>query len=91
MDKAGHNALSQIDKLLAHRAPEDFPAATRWIAAYRDELAAIWRRSGSETDRRRLAKVNAVLSVVVGAHFPLGEIPWPLVEKARTLLSNVVS
>jgi len=84
-------ALRLIDKLLAER-PErvghDFSEATRCVVAYRDELIAVWRRSGAEADRQRLARVNAVLSVVVGGHYPLGEIPWTSIEQARTQLAT---
>jgi len=85
-------ALQLVDKLLAERPDKvghDFSEATRRISAYRDDLIAVWRRGGNETDRRRLARVNAVLSVVVGGHYPLGEIPWSRIEKARSQLAEV--
>lgn len=92
MDRASEASLRLLDKLLAERPDRvghDFSEATRWIAAYRDELIAEWRRTGSETDRQRLTKVNAVLSVVVGGHYPLEEIPWPHIERARAQLASV--
>jgi hypothetical protein len=85
----GAAALASLDQLLAERPDRvgaDFSAATRHLAAYRDALAAEWRRTASQTDRARLASVNAVISVVVGGHYPLGDIPWPHIEKARSLL-----
>ncbi len=93
MDRAADNALRMLDKLLAERPDRighDFSEATRWLAAYRDELATIWRRSGGEPDRRRLTQINSVLSVVIGGHYPLAGIPWPHIEKARSVLANVV-
>ncbi len=92
MDRSAEASLRLLDKLLAER-PErvghDFSEATRWICAYRDELIAIWRRTASEADRQRLAKVNAVLSVVLGGHYPLAEIPWDAIERARAQLASV--
>ena len=92
MDRSASAALRMLDKLLAER-PErvgpDFTEATRWIAAYRDELVTNWRRSANEADQQRLAKVNAVLSVVVGGHYPLAEIPWDSIERARHQLALV--
>ena len=84
-------ALRLIDKLLAER-PErvghDFSEATRCLTACRDELIEAWRHSGGDTDRQRLTRVNAVLSVVVGGHFPLGQVPWKSIEQARAQLAN---
>ncbi len=93
MDRTADAALGMLDKLLAER-PErvghDFSAAVRWIAAYRDELTAEWRRTESAADRLRLGKVNAVLSVVVGGHYPLGKVPWQSIEQARAQFVSVV-
>ncbi len=89
---AAQDALRAIDKLLQER-PErevhDFSEAVRRIVVYRDEWIAAWRRSGSETDRLALAKVNSVLSVVVGGHYPVGPVPWAAIEAARKMLGGV--
>lgn len=93
-DRASDASMRLLDKLLAERPDrvgDDFSEATRWIAAYRDELVAEWRRTGSETDRQRLATVNAVLSVVIGGHYPLTAIPWPEIAKARAQLAAVAN
>lgn len=87
--QAGHTALQMIDKLLAERPVKvghDFSEATRCLAAFRDDLIRHCRRNSSNEDRERLAKVNMVLAVIVGAHFPLAGIPWSQIEQARTLL-----
>ncbi len=94
MDNAATAALRMLDKLLSERPQRvghDFSEATRWIAAYRDELASEWRRTRAETDRLRLAKVNGVLSVVLGGHYPLAQIPWDQMEKARAQFASVAS
>ena len=85
-------ALQAIDKLLAERPEKvgpEFSEATRRIVALRDGQIERWRRSNAEPDRQRLALINAVLSVVVGGHFPLGGIPWPQIEKARDVLASL--
>lgn len=91
-DNAQH-ALHLIDKLLEERPTrvgDDFSAATRCITAFRDELISQWRRTSDAADRQRLEQVNAVLSVVLGGHYPVGKIPWPEIEKARALFAGVV-
>ena len=91
--QTGEHALAVIDKLLAERPEKvghDFSEATRCLSAYRDELIGAWRESGAEHDRLRLARTNAVLSVVMGGHFPLGPVPWPHLETAREQLAEVL-
>lgn len=90
---AGRAALRAIDKLLAERPRKighDFSEATRCLTAYRDQLIAIWRDSGNQTDFDRLAAVNSVLSVVIGGHFPLGDVPWGHIERARRQLADIL-
>lgn len=92
MDRAAEASLAHLDKVLAERpdrVDRDFSAATRWIAAYRDELTREWRRTGSAKDRQRLGMLNSVLSVVIGGHYPLGDVPWDLIEQARAQLASV--
>ncbi len=82
-----------MGKLLEERPNKvghDFSETARCVSAYRNELTGTWRASGAERDRVRLGDVNAVLSVVVGGHFPLGGIPWEHIEKARGRLERVV-
>lgn len=89
----GHTALAQIDKLLSERPRKvghDFSEATRCLAEFRDILIAQCRQADSKPDWERLEKVNAVLAVIIGGHFPLGEIPWGHIEKARALLAQAV-
>ncbi len=84
--------LQRIDKLLAERPDKighEFSEATRCMTAYRDALVVAWRESRSEADRVRMVHANSVLSVVVGAHYPLGGVPWPHLEKARDLLADL--
>ena len=90
---AGQAALRAIDKLLAERPRKvghDFSEAARCLTAYRDQVIAAWRDSGDQADFDRLGMVNAVLSVVIGGHFPLGDVPWGHIEKARRQLADVL-
>ncbi len=93
-DQPGPRALALIDKLLTerpHKVGHDFSKTTRCLSAYRDELIGRLRASGAAHDRAHLDAVNAVLSVVVGGHFPLGGIPWPHIEKACERLRAVLA
>ena len=81
---AGRAALAGLDRVLAGRPEADgrlLSAVAHELSAFRDQLAA----SG---ERHRLGHVNAVISVVLAAHFPLGAVPWDEVEKARTWLAE---
>ena len=90
---AGRSALAAVDAVLADKPDKvghDFSAAEHAVAGYRDALTAVWRDTQAEPDRQRMAQANAVLSVVVGGHFPLGGVPWPHVRKARDCLAVLV-
>ncbi len=89
-----HGALAAIDRLLADRPNKvghDFSAATRHLCAWRDSLAQRWRHTAAENDRRALERVNAALSVILGGQFPLGQVPWPEIERARQDLGELAT
>jgi formate dehydrogenase major subunit len=89
----GERALALIDKLLAERPEKvghDFSETTRCLSAFRDELIGQFRKTGTDYDRERLEGANAVLSVIVSGHFPLGDIPWGHIEEARKRLEGLV-
>ena len=89
----GREALQAIDKLLSDRPKKighDFSDATRRMSAFRDLLIGRVRKTQADADRRDLARANAVLSVIVGSEFPLGEVPWPHIEQAREELAALV-
>jgi hypothetical protein len=93
-EKAGRDAIAAIDQVLADRPDKvghDFSAATRHLAAWRDVLAQRWRHSAAQHDRRALERVNAGLSVILGGQFPLGQVPWPEIEKARQDLNELAN
>ena len=93
VDEQGLAALRALDKVLAdkpNKVGHDFSEATRCVAAWRDALIAHWRESRTPTDRRNLERANAALSVVVGGQFPLGDEPWPHLERTRRDIAEMV-
>ncbi len=95
MDPDAHlsRALRAIDQALSERPARDgalFSTAAQHLSAARDQMAEKQRAQGaSEASRRALEHVNAVISVVLACHFPLGSIPWEELEKSRAWLSRI--
>ena len=90
-DAAGVEALQKIDAVLAARPQKDdyvISDAARALSAYRETLIPL---ADTATGRDRLETLNAVLSVVLGAHYPLGETPWAELEKARGWLAELLA
>lgn len=91
--EAARTALAELDKALAAKPRVDghtLSAATHHLSLLRDSIAVRQREVGQTPDsRRRLEHVNAVVSVVLGVHFPLGSIPWDELEKARGWLATL--
>ncbi|MBV8095725.1 MAG: hypothetical protein JOY71_04915 [Acetobacteraceae bacterium] len=84
---SGQDALGAVDQALSkkpHADTHDFSAAVRELARFREEVIQ------SEGTGERLSQLNAVISVVIGGHYPLGPVPWPHLEKARELLAKIV-
>ena len=82
-------AVELLDKLLAERPEKpgsEFSEATRCLTEYRDELIGQYR--AGTLPRARLDVINAVLSIVVSAHFPLGPVPWEKLQMARRQLAS---
>ncbi|MEA1833102.1 hypothetical protein U8607_13530 [Methylobacterium durans] len=90
-DRPGRKALAALDRVLAHRPKKDdhaFSQATLCLTAFRDELIEGHRRQACT--RERLTHLNGVLSVVLAGHFPLGDVPWSELDKARGWLSDLL-
>jgi len=88
---AGQKALAALERALAHkprRVGEAFTETTEHLCRMRDLLIAERRALGG--DDRRLERLNAVISSALAGHFPLGDTPWPEVEKARDELRALV-
>jgi hypothetical protein len=92
---AGHRALSHLDALLLKAPRADstlFSYCTQCLAVLRDELIAAHRAGTPSAEARtRLAHVNAIISVVMAGHFPLGPVPWDELRKARSWLADVLA
>lgn len=91
-EAAGREGLRKIDEALSKRPQKDGHAlteATGLLCIYREALIEA-SRSGDPQDRERLSHINAILSVVVGVHFPLGDAPWQELEKARGWLCDLL-
>ena len=99
----GRRALEALDRVLGEKPDggttkrgrehlgEDFSETTRLLCGWRDILIQAQRREGpTPASRGHLQDINSVLSTVLGGHFPLGDIPWPQVEKARDVLAGLL-
>lgn len=99
----GRRALEVLDRVLGEKPDDgttrrgrekfgnDFSETTRLLCGWRDILIQAQRREGpTPASRARLQALNGVLSAVLGGHFPLGDIPWPQVEKARDVLAGLL-
>lgn len=94
-ESPGREALAELDQVLAskpHAEGHTFSAATHHLCLLRDRMAREQRERGADADsRRRLEHVNAVISIVLAGHFPLGGVPWPELQKARGWLAALVA
>ncbi|HEV7440112.1 MAG TPA: hypothetical protein VGN94_10890 [Methylobacterium sp.] len=90
-DRPGHTALAALDRVLARRPEKDdhgFSQATMCLSAFRNTLISGHRRQACT--RERLVHLNGVISVVLAGHFPLGDVPWGELDKAREWLNALV-
>ena len=92
-NESAHKALAELDKVLATKPHVDghtLSVAAHELSLLRNAMADRQRDVGATADsRRRLEHVNAVISVVLAGHFPLGGVPWPELEKARGWLAGL--
>ncbi len=89
----GRDALARIDEVLAAKPAKDghgLDAALERLCAFRDALRAEPRRGAPEADAHAFDTLNAVISVVMGARFPLGEVPWQDLAAARGWLADLL-
>lgn len=91
--EAGGEALRHVDRALADRPKRDgatLKAALQALARFRDAVIARHRGEGGARWRPALERINAVISVVMAIQFPIGEIRWAELEKARDWLDEVL-
>ncbi len=83
-------ALEQLDRAMVDKPRTDgnaFSLAAQYLSAMRDDMAMQQRADGpTPASRKRLEHVNAIISVVLAGHFPLGGIPWDELDRARAWL-----
>lgn len=88
----GRKALDALDRALQHKPKRDgeaFSATTEHLCRMRDLIIAE-RRTGAGDDDS-LERLNAVISSTLAGHFPLGNTPWPEVERAREELRALLA
>ncbi|MBV9521902.1 MAG: hypothetical protein JO010_03870 [Alphaproteobacteria bacterium] len=90
----GEAALGALDRCLAQGADklgERIAEAVRRLVVLRDGLIAR-RRSGESTtfERDRLDRTNAIISLVVGAEFPIQGLHRERVQGARDALAAML-
>ena len=90
---AGLDALIHVAQALADRRKRDgatLKAAIQSLAEFRDHVAERHRGDGGTRWRPTLERVNAVISVVMAAAFPIGEVQWGELEKAQDWLDAIL-
>ena len=91
--QAGRDALAHIDRALSDRPKRDgvtLKSAVQDLAKLRDHVVEGHRGEGGTRWRPTLERVNAVISVVMAAEFPIGDVQWGELEKARSWLGEVL-
>jgi hypothetical protein len=90
----GRIALQAIDDVLAKKPRKDdarLSAATKCLCVFRDHVIDAHRVQGWTPDRReQLSRLNSVLSVALGCQFPLTDVPWQELERARGWLADLL-
>ena len=90
--QSARDALEALDEAIGDapkRNGHAFSRAATCLSAYRDELIAQHGLEG-QANRQHLSRVNAVLSLVLAGHFPLGDVPWDEIKKGRDGLSELI-
>jgi len=90
--KEGQAALQALDQALAAKPKKDghaFAQTTEHLCTMRDILIGEHRERAR--DDNALERLNAIISTSLAGHFPLGNIPWPEIEHARSTLEKLVA
>ena len=90
----GRKALQHVARILEQRPKKDdheLSYLTRCLGDFRAELIDKQNGEGAtHADRTRLSHLNAILSVAMAMHFPIGNPPWEEFEKMRAWLTTLV-
>lgn len=90
----GRKSLQHVRRVLEQKPIKDdyeLSQLTQCLAPFREEL--IERSKGqppSHEARVCLMHLNAIVSVVMAMHFPIGQPPWEEFEKAKRWLETLV-
>lgn len=90
---AGREALAHLDQALTKQPEKDgdaLSAALRGLGTLRDGVVTSHRRRPTELSRTLLDHLNAVISSVLAAQYPLGEVPWEELNRARGWLRGLL-
>ena len=91
----GRRSLQHLARILEQKPTKDdheLSALTRCLAPFREELIAMNRREApSQEARECLMHLNAIVSVVMAMHFPIGQPPWEELAKAQAWLETLVA
>ena len=93
--EGARQAKRMLDKIVAEKPDKnghDFSQAVRCLAAFRDAFLAGHRANGTTPETHaQLARLNAVISAVVGGQYPVGPIPWKHIEAAHDSYQKLLS
>ena len=81
-----------LDKLLSEKPEKvgyDFSEAMKHLTAFREGVVRR-AREGDESVRSRLRRLNGVINAVYAGHFPLGPVPWEVVQSARDAFATLL-
>lgn len=86
---AARSALDVLDGLVRDRPRDPFPLLSqtvRYLSTVRDGLIRQSRDPRTVVEAQRLAGLNAVVSVAVGAQFPVAGVKWDRIQATRDAL-----
>ena len=90
----GRKALVHTKRVLEQRPDKDdqeLTLATQCLGQFRKELIEAHRQERATTkDGDCLSRLNAIISVVMAMHFPIGNPPWDEFEKTQAWLTDIV-
>lgn len=91
----GRKSLQHLARVLEQKPNKDdheLSSLTQSLAQFRENLIEINTRGVPSRDKREcLMHLNAIVSVVMGMHFPLGNPPWEEFEKTQDWLKALVT
>lgn len=90
----GRKALAHVARVLEQKPKKDdheLSYLSQCLSEFREELIERKKSEASTHEGREcLMHLNAVISVVMGMHFPLGHPPWDEFEKTKGWLETLV-